>query len=215
MQVFHHGTVTRERRTASIGASGVGAITAAMICVALISTARPVAGRLIPISGSTAVAGKPQADVVVWLEAPAGQDSLDKRKVVLDQRNLQFAPRVLAVRTGTTVEFPNNDRVFHNVFSFRDGKRFDLGLYPIGSIKHVRFDRPGVSRVFCNIHPHMAAYVVAVDSPWFAVSEADGDFTLPDVPAGTYTYQAWRAGGPALTGRHTVQPASLLKIDWP
>ena len=214
--MFHNGTGnTQPRRTASIGASGVGAIAAAIICVTLISTARPVASRLTPISGSTTVAGKPQADVVVWLEAPAGQDSPDRRKVVLDQRNLQFAPRVLAVRTGTTVEFPNNDRVFHNVFSFRDGKRFDLGLYPIGSIKHVRFDRPGISRVFCNIHPQMAAYVVSVDSPWFAVSAADGSFTLPDVPAGTYTYQAWRAGGPPLTGRHTVQPASLLKIDWP
>ncbi len=214
--MFHHVTGnTRARRTASFGTSGVGAIAAAIICVALISTARPVASRLTPISGSTTVAGKPQADVVVWLEAPAGQDSPDRRKVVLDQRNLQFAPRVLAVRTGTTVEFPNNDRVFHNVFSFRDGKRFDLGLYPIGSIKHVRFDKPGVSRVFCNIHPQMAAYVVSVDSPWFAVSAADGSFTLPDVPAGTYTYQAWRAGGPTLTGRHTVQPASPLKIDWP
>jgi plastocyanin len=214
--VFHHVTGnTRARRTASIGTSGMGAIAAAIICVALILTARPVASRLTPISGSTTVAGKPQADVVVWLEAPAGQDSPDRRKVVLDQRNLQFAPRVLAVRTGTAVEFPNNDRVFHNVFSFRDGKRFDLGLYPIGSVKQVRFDKPGVSRVFCNIHPQMAAYVVSVDSPWFAVSAADGRFTLPDVPAGTYTYQAWRAGGPTLTGRHTVQPASPLKIDWP
>ena len=63
------------------------------------------------------------------------------------------------MRVGTTVDFPNNDRVFHNVFSFRDGKRFDLGMYPIGTLRRVTFDKPGLSRLFCNIHPNMAAYV--------------------------------------------------------
>lgn len=183
--------------------------------IALASSARPDASRLVAVAGSAAVGGKPQADVVVWLEAPAGHPVPRERRVVLDQRNLQFAPRVLALRTGTTVEFPNNDRVFHNVFSFRDGKRFDLGLYPIGSVKLVEFDKPGVSRVFCNIHPQMAAYVVVVDSPWFAVSEASGAFTLPEVPEGTYTYHAWRAGGAAVTGRHTAGPGTSLNIAWP
>ena len=186
----------------------------AVLIVALASILLSADGPSIRVSGSAVVGGKPQANVVVWLEAPAEQGFHAPRRIVLDQRNLQFEPRVLAVRTGTTVEFPNNDRVFHNVFSFRDGKRFDLGLYPIGSVKHVQFDKPGVSRLFCNIHPQMAAYVVAVDSPWFAVSDESGSFTLPDLPAGTYTYHAWRAGASPLTGGLTVEPGTRLEIGW-
>ena len=132
----------------------------------------------------------------------------------MDQRNLQFLPQVLAVRVGTTVKFPNGDRVFHNVFSFQDGKKFDLGLYPVGAVKYVRFDQPGVSRLFCNIHPKMAAYVVAVDSPYFATTDEHGAFRI-DAPPGTYTYHAWRAGGDILKGRVTVADGAPLNIEWP
>jgi len=186
----------------------------ALAIVCLASTVLSADGALVAVPGRAAVAGKPQPNAVIWLDAPGAAPAAQGR-VVLDQRNLQFAPRVLAVRTGTTVEFPNNDRVFHNVFSFRDGKRFDLGLYPIGSVKHVQFDRPGISRLFCNIHPRMAAYVIAVDSPYFAVSNEAGDFTLPDVPAGTYTYRAWRAAGAPLTGTVRVADGTRLDVEWP
>ena len=108
-----------------------------------------------------------------------------RRQIVLDQRNLQFSPHVLAVSVGTQVEMPNSDRVFHNVFSFHDGKRFDLGLYPVGTAKVVTFDRPGLSRIFCNIHPTMAAYVLAVDSAYLAVSDARGQFAMAPVPQGS------------------------------
>jgi hypothetical protein len=118
------------------------------------------------------------------------------------------------VRVGTTVKFPNTDRVFHNVFSFKDGRQFDLGVYPVGAVKHVRFDRSGVSRLFCNIHPKMAAYVVAVDSPYFAMSDERGAFSI-QAPAGTYTYHAWRAGGPLLNGSVTIDGATTLEIQWP
>ena len=134
---------------------------------------------------------------------------------LLDQRNLQFVPRVLAVEVGTVIDLPNNDRVFHNVFSFRDGKRFDLGLYPTGAKKQVVFDRPGVSRVFCNIHPQMAAYVVTVDSPYFGVSDERGAFTLQDVPAGKYEYRAWRAGGSPLSGSTVIEPGKRFDVGWP
>jgi plastocyanin len=150
--------------------------------------------------GIVRVGGRPAPHAVVWLEAPASAHATAAPKIVLDQKNLKFSPHVLAVRVGTTVHFPNNDRVFHNVFSFHDGKVFDLGLYPVGASKDVRFDKPGLSRIFCNIHPKMAAYVFAVDSPYFAVSDESGAFALPDVPPGRYTYHAWRAGAPQLTG---------------
>ena len=84
--------------------------------------------------------------------------------------------------------------------TFRDGKQFELGLYPVGAVKQVPFDRPGLSRVFCNIHPAMAAYIMVVDSPYFAVSDRDGRFTLSHMPAGTFTYHAWRPGGTILNG---------------
>jgi hypothetical protein len=124
---------------------------------------------------------------------------------------MQFSPRVLAVRVGTKVDMPNNDRLFHNVFSFRDGKIFDLGVYPVGASKTVTFDKPGVSRIFCNIHPMMAAYVVAVDSPYHAVSDGEGRFTIAGVPSGSYTYHAWRAGSEQATG--TLVAAAFRQVE--
>lgn len=142
-------------------------------------------------------------NVIVWLDAP-GAIPPPSRPVVLDQRNLAFSPQVLAVRVGTAVTFPNNDRVFHNVFSFRDGKRFDLGVYPVGASRTITFDRPGLSRIFCNIHPNMAAYVLALESAFFAVSDAEGVFRLPSLPPGPYPFHAWRAGAPQLAGSVTL-----------
>jgi plastocyanin len=167
------------------------------------------------VRGSARTAAGPQGNAVVWLEAPNAPRGRQAAKVVLDQKNLTFSPHVLAVRVGTVVDFPNNDRVFHNVFSFRDGKRFDLGMYPVGAMKQVTFDRPGLSRIFCNIHPQMAAYVMAVDSPYFATTDSAGVFTIAEVPSGTYRYQAWRPGGPTLTGSFTSDATRALEVAWP
>jgi plastocyanin len=154
-------------------------------------------------------------NAIVWLDAPNAPRAADLQKVVLDQRNLNFSPHVLVVRVGTTVEFPNNDRVFHNVFSFREGKIFDLGMYPVGALKYVTFDRAGLSRIFCNIHPGMAAYVMAVDSPYFAVADQSGAMTIPAVPAGRYRYEAWRPSAAQLSGSWSSPSAASLSITWP
>ena len=168
------------------------------------------------VRGVVLAGGRPAANVVVWFESPHAQRPSDAEPVVLDQRNLRFSPQVVAVRVGTAVVFPNNDRVFHNVFSFHHGKVFDLGLYPVGDSKVVRFDKPGLSRIFCNIHPNMAAYVVAVDSPYFAVTDAEGEFVVTSVPAGRYRYHAWRAGASELSGEWAVDGADgVLSIAWP
>jgi plastocyanin len=174
--------------------------------------ARPLAQTL-DVRGTARVAGRPAPNAVVWLEAPNLPPSSVGQRTTLDQRNLTFSPRVLAVRVGTTVDFPNNDRVFHNVFSFRDGKVFDLGLYPVGASKPIVFDRAGLSRIFCNIHQNMGAYVLAVDTPYFAVSDREGAFTIPSVPPRPYTYRAWRAGAAELTGAWS--PGQPLTIAWP
>jgi plastocyanin len=165
------------------------------------------------VVGRVAAGGRPMADVVVWLDAPGAPR--EPRTLVLEQRNMQFTPRVVAVQVGSTVELPNNDRVFHNVFSFNHGKRFDLGLYPTGATKRIVLDRPAVNRLYCNIHPHMAAYIVAVDSPYFATTNKGGIFTMSGVPAGDYTYHAWRSGGEELQGTVTVGSKVPFEIRWP
>jgi len=107
------------------------------------------------------------------------------------QRNKTFEPHLLVVRAGTVVEFPNRDPFFHNVFSLFEGKRFDLGLYEAGSTNSVHFDRVGVSYLFCNIHPEMSAVIVAVDTPYYGVSDAAGRVIIEDVPDGRYEEHVW------------------------
>jgi hypothetical protein len=107
------------------------------------------------------------------------------------QANKRFDPRVLAVPVGTAVEFPNRDPFFHNVFSLFAGKRFDLGLYEAGGTRLVHFNRPGVSYIFCNIHPEMSAVVVALDTPYHAISDKTGRIMISGVPSGRYQMQVW------------------------
>ena len=133
------------------------------------------------------------SNVVLWLrplDSPAPPLPTSKR-YEMTQRNKAFHPHVLAIPLGANVSFPNLDPLFHNVFSLYKGERFDLGLYEAGSSRTVRFERPGVSFIFCNIHPEMSAYVIAVDTPYFAVSDAKGDVRIPDVPAGRYRMEVW------------------------
>ena len=185
-----------------------------LACCTVAAASASAPANLVPIEGTVRVGARPHGNAVIWLEAGPAVGDASQRQPVMDQRNLQFLPQVLAVRVGTTVRFPNGDRVFHNVFSFKDGKKFDLGMYPVGAVKYVRFDQAGVSRLFCNIHPKMAAYIVAVDTPYFATSDERGAFHI-EAPAGRYTYSAWRPGGELLTGTVTVAPGSALEVAWP
>jgi plastocyanin len=98
---------------------------------------------------------------------------------------------LLVVTRGSSVEFPNHDPWFHNVFSLFNGKRFDLGLYEAGSSRTVHFDRVGISYIFCNIHPEMSAVIVVLPSPYFAIPNRQGEFSIASVPAGRYTVHVW------------------------
>ena len=104
----------------------------------------------------------------------------------MTQKDKRFEPHVLTVETGTTVDFPNFDPIFHNAFSNFSGQLFDVGLYPPGSSQSVHFERPGVVRVFCNIHPTMSALIVVLNSPYFTSTDRHGDFAIPAVPPGSY-----------------------------
>ncbi|MGD9905329.1 MAG: plastocyanin/azurin family copper-binding protein [Vicinamibacterales bacterium] len=176
------------------------------------AAAAPAGPEVRTLRGIVHVAGRPAKDVVVWLD-DAGPIRPASHTVVLDQRNLEFRPRLLVVAVGTTVEMPNSDRVFHNVFSFHNGKRFDLGLYPAGTRRSVTFDQAGVSRVFCNIHPTMAAYVIAVPSSRFAVTDAHGRFAIDQVAGDRIGYSLWRAGADPHAGVLTASDAPVT-LEW-
>jgi hypothetical protein len=132
---------------------------------------------------------------------------------VLDQRNETFVPPVLAVTVGSTVDFPNSDRVYHNVFSLSKPRRFDLGRYPRGQSRSVVFDKPGVVRVFCEIHSHMSAYILVFAHRFFAVTDDSGRYRLDGIPPGVYTLALWWDGEVRLRRDVRVEPAATLEQD--
>lgn len=136
------------------------------------------------------------SNVVVWLtpsdsSAVSAAPASPTHHPQLVQRNKSFDPHVLVIQVGSSVQFPNKDPFFHNVFSLFDGKRFDLGLYEGGSTNFARFDRVGISFLFCNIHPEMSAIVVAVATPYFAVSDHSGRVAISGVSDGLYLLHVW------------------------
>ena len=146
---------------------------------------------------------------VVYLDpAPrAAFDSRDEPRARIDQRNESFVPHVLAIVAGTTVDFPNSDVTYHNVFSLSRTKSFDLGRYATGRSKSVRFDRPGIVRVFCEIHSHMSAFILVFAHRYFAVTQADGDYRIDHVPPGNYNVFVWNEALP-LESRTVTVPES-------
>jgi plastocyanin len=131
-------------------------------------------------------------DVVVSLTATAAKEPVAPGPMArLLQKDKRFTPHVVAVTVGTAIEFPNRDPFFHDVFSLYHSKPFDLGLYESGSARSVRFTRPGVSYIFCNIHPDMSAVVLALPTPYFALSARDGSFHIDHVPPGRYKLEVW------------------------
>jgi plastocyanin len=151
---------------------------------------------------------------VVYLDqAPrAAFDNREEPRARLDQRNEEFVPHVLAVVAGTTVDFPNNDRTYHNVFSLSKTRSFDLGRYAAGRSKSIRFDRPGIVRVFCDIHSHMSAFILVFAHRYFAVTDDDGRYRIDNVPPGAYTVIAWNEAQPPESSRVSV-PESGGQIE--
>jgi len=179
-------------------------------CVVWTCTVIPARGQDAPVTMRMAVRSQAAAkqekpakaivdssDIVVWLkplDSAAKSESVnasDPKKFRLVQHNKSFQPHVLVVPVGSVVDFPNHDPFFHNVFSLFDGKRFDLGLYEAGASNSVRFDRLGVSFLFCNIHPEMSAVVVAVDTPYYGLSDRKGNVAIQNVPDGRYELHVW------------------------
>lgn len=173
------------------------------------------------MKGSEALKAPEAENVVVWLEPESGgvgsplhQNHVPPAQLPrLVQRNKIFEPHVLVVPVGSVVAFPNRDPFFHNVFSLFEGKRFDLGLYEAGTTRDVHFDKPGISYIFCNIHPEMSAVVIALDTPYYGISDARGQVVIAHVASGKYTLRVWYEATPpetlkAMTREVTVSEAS-------
>jgi plastocyanin len=209
----------------------VAAVAAVAVCVAGIAVNPPAAASpaasLIAGAQGTASAGavtgtvviskdgKRKSDhskVVVFLEdAPKAHRA--ERRHAINQKNKQFAPQVSAIVKGTVVEFPNSDKIFHNVFSASRPARFDLGLYRSGSSKSVTFKRAGVVDVFCNIHPNMVSRVLVLETELFDMTDSKGRFRIDGVPPGTYPVVAWQAYGEPARGTITVTPGKTAVVN--
>jgi plastocyanin len=153
---------------------------------------------------------------VVYLEtAPRGAfEDREPQRGRMDQRNETFLPNVLAVTVGTVVDFPNNDSTYHNVFSLSKPRRFDLGRYAKGRSRAVRFDRPGVVRVFCDIHSHMSAFIIVFNHRYFDTTDAEGRFRIDGIPPGTYSVAAWHDGATRETRTVTIPESGTVELDF-
>ena len=123
-------------------------------------------------------------------------------------------PHVLAITAGTTVDFPNSDRIYHNVFSLSKTKSFDLGRYAVGRSKAIRFDRPGIVRVFCDIHSHMNAFILVFSHPFYAMTDSEGRYRIADVPPGAYSVVAWNEGLASDPKPVTVADGATTELDF-
>jgi plastocyanin len=175
----------------------------------LVAAARPdaaAAGLLVDVRNAQ---GAPVSEAVVYAIPEAKRLPPPARQAVLDQKNRMFVPHVLPIQTGTAVTFPNSDNVRHQVYSFSSAKKFQLPLYAGTPSAPVVFDKPGVVAVGCNIHDQMSAYLVVVDTPYFALT-AGGRAELPALPEGRYDVRVWYAG---MRDEPLPQPVSLGARD--
>jgi len=164
--------------------------------------------------------GAPRPDAsnaVVWIENLRRAAAPGEVRGQMESAKKAFTPRVVAVPRETAVRFPNSDPIFHNVFSVSGANRFDLGLYRSGAVRAKRFDRTGLVRVYCNIHPQMVGFVMVVDSDFSAVTGKDGAFRLEGVPAGSHVLKAWHEEGGEtqvpLTVRARNEASVMVKLD--
>jgi|SRR5579883_544937 hypothetical protein len=152
------------------------------------------------------------ASAVMWLDPLAGTPAVlfpSGRHYVLLQKNRTFVPHLQVVPVGGTVQFPNADPFFHNVFSLFDGKRFDLGLYEAGSSKSVTFSREGVSYIFCNIHPEMSAVIISIPADLYGMADVGGSIVVSNIPPGDYRMQVWVEGVPQSFLGHLIRTIHL------
>lgn len=154
-------------------------------------------------------------NVILFIENSPAFQNLPRPSgpFIIEQHGLNFIPRVLPVPVGTSVEFPNNDDVFHNIFSLSPTKRFDLGRYPTGQSRSVRFNKPGIVKVFCDIHAQMGAVIYVLDTPFFTTADKNGKFTFDGIPPGRYLLKAWHETLGEREIDITIRDRTVLPLD--
>jgi plastocyanin len=151
--------------------------------------------------------------VVVYLKDVAYTGALPVAHAQIRQENESFSPRVVTITRGSTVDFPNFDSYFHNVFSLSGAATFDLGRFPAGQSRSRQFTRAGIVKVYCHIHSQMSATIVVLDHPFFATPDATGQFTIADVPPGDYTLVGWHERVGEQTSRISVVSGRATQAD--
>jgi plastocyanin len=152
-------------------------------------------------------------NVIVFINAPMSVSS-PPRRVTIRQTNEEFVPHVVPVTVGSTVEFPNDDLIFHNVFSLSRAATFDLGRYPRSVSKARTFTRPGVVKVFCHLHSHMSAIVRVFSHPYFAIPDRAGRFVITGVPAGRLDVTAWHERAGEVTHTATIENGASTELSF-
>jgi len=153
--------------------------------------------------------------VAVYLEGQfPPQASATPSMVTMEQTNRRFSPEMLVIQAGSKVSFPNNDPIFHNVFSLSGPKTFDLGNYPKGDTRMVMFPEPGIVYVNCHLHPNMTATIVVAPNKWNTRADREGRFELADVPPGKYTIVAWHKAAGFLRQTVTVEPGRNERVEF-
>jgi len=188
----------------------------ALVLIAVSADAATVSGAFTLADSKDPVVRKKRdySGIAVWLEPVGGRTQPAQPRVhTMLQTKKRFQPHVLIVETGSTVEFPNLDPIFHNAFSNFDGQPFDVGLYAPGTTQRVRFARDGIVHVFCNIHATMSAVIVVVNGPWFGVTGKDGAFRLPNVPSGLYRLHVWHERASQATLRRLEKSIDIGASD--
>lgn len=151
--------------------------------------------------------------VVIYLQGPGLVPGVPDR-ATLTQKSLRFHPEIVVVPVGSTVSFPNEDPIFHNVFSLSKAKQFDLGYYPKGQTRVVTFERPGVVQVYCHIHADMSAAILVVPSSWWTRPTPDGSFSMKSVPPGSYELVAWHRSAGFFRRRVTIRGGQRLRVNF-
>lgn len=151
-------------------------------------------------------------ETLVWLEPAARVAPRKPMNFTMTTRGKTLLPHVLVIPVGSTVQFPNDDPISHNLFSLSSGNNFDLGLYRRGTGKSYTFRTPGVVNVYCNVHPTMSSVIYVMSSPYFAFTDANGNFALPDIAPGSYTLVAWNEQGGMTQSKLDVPAAGKSNV---